>query len=97
MARPSSCAVSIHSVMQALKYVVVDGYFRKQKFVEGICALEMHLVGKLRRDAHLRHLYSGPRHRGPGRPKISDGKVTCSDLARFEPGEAGDDTIVRYH
>jgi hypothetical protein len=83
--------------LQPLKYLVVDGYFSKQKFVEGICALEMHLVGKLRRDANLRHLYSGPRLSGPGRPKTYDGKVTFSDLSRFEQVDAGDEDIELYH
>jgi hypothetical protein len=82
--------------LQPLKYLVVDGYFSKQQFVDGLCALDMHLVGKLRRDANLRHLYTGPRHSGPGRPKIYDGKVTCSDLTRFEQVESGDQDIALY-
>ena len=83
--------------LQPLNYLVVDGYFSKQQFVDGICALDMHLVGKLRRDANLRHLYSGPRHRGPGRPKTDDGKVSVSDLSRFEQVAAGDADITLYH
>jgi hypothetical protein len=83
--------------LQPLTYLVVDGSFSKQKFVDGICALDMPLVGKLRRDAHLRHLYKGPRHSGPGRPKMYDGKVTFSDLARFEPVESDDEDIALYH
>jgi hypothetical protein len=83
--------------LQPLTYLVVDGYFSKQKFVDGICALEMHLVGKLRRDANLRHLYNGPRHSRPGRPKLYDGKVTFSDLARFEQVESGEEDIALYH
>jgi hypothetical protein len=82
--------------LQPLTSLVVDSYCSTQKFVAGICALEMHLVSKLRRDAHLRHLYSGPRHSGPGRPKIYDGKVACSDLARFEQVASGDDDIELY-
>src|SRR3712207_5277271 len=57
----------------------------------------MHLAGKLRRDANLRHLYRGPRHSGPGRPKTYDGKVIFSDLARFEQVESGDEDIALYH
>jgi DDE superfamily endonuclease len=83
--------------LQPLTYLVVDGYFSKQKFVDGICALKMHLVGKLRRDANLRHLYHGPRHSGPGRPKSYDGKVTFSDLTRFEQVESGDAALALYH
>ena len=83
--------------LQPLKYLVVDGYCSQQKFVDGICAWDMHLGGKLRRDANLRHLYRGPRHNGPGRPKTSDGKVSFSDFARFEHVESGDEAIPLYH
>jgi len=82
--------------LQALTYLAVDGYFSKTKFVDGICALDLQVIGKLRRDAHLRHLYSGPRRDGPGRPKTYDGKVDISDMARFEPGEVDEADIARY-
>lgn len=83
--------------LQTLKYLVADGYFSKQKFVDGICALEMHLISKLRRDAHLRHLYRGPRSTGPGRPKTYDGKVSYHDLSRFEHVDTDDKDIALYH
>ena len=83
--------------LQPLNYLVVDGYCSTQKFVAGICALDMHLVGELRRDANRRHLYHGPCHSGPGRAKIFAGKVPCSDLARFEPVESGDTDMALYH
>ena len=92
-----SAGVVTTQQLQPLQYLVVDGYFSKQKFVDGLCALDMHLVGKLRRDANLRHLYRGPRHHGPGRPKTSDGKVSFSDFARFEHVESGDEAITLYH
>jgi hypothetical protein len=37
-----------------VQYLGVDGYFGKKKFVDGVCALGFHVVGKLRRDANLR-------------------------------------------
>lgn len=83
--------------LQPLPYLVVDGYFSKKKCVDGICALNLHVVGKLRRDAHLRHLYRGPRHSGPGRPKTYEGKVNFSALSRFEQVESDDDDIALYH
>jgi hypothetical protein len=83
--------------LHALKYLVADGYFSKQKFVDGICALEMHLISKLRHDAHLRHLYEGPRSTGPGRPKTYDGKVSYHDLSRFEHVDTDDKDIALYH
>ena len=82
--------------LQALKYLAVDGYFSKKKFVDGICALDLHVIGKLRRDAKLRHLYRGPRGHGPGRPKTYDGKVDVHDLSRFEQVDAGEADIALY-
>ena len=57
-----------------LRYVIADGYYSKRKFLDGVRALGMHQIGKLRRDANLRYLYQGPGHSGPGRPKTYDGK-----------------------
>jgi len=82
--------------LEPLTYMVVDGYFSKTKFIDGICALHLHVIGKLRRDAHLRHLYRGPRRSGPGRPKRYDGKVDVSDLTRFAQVDAGDAHIALY-
>ena len=82
--------------LQALKYLAVDGYFSKKKFAEGVCALDLHVIGKLRHDANLRRLYSGPRRDGPGRPKTYDGKVDVSDLAHFEQVAAGDAEITLH-
>jgi hypothetical protein len=80
----------------ALKYLAVDGYCSKKKFVDGVCALDLHVIGKLRRDAHLRRLYSGPRGAGPGRPTTYDGKVDVSALAHFEQVDAGDADITLH-
>lgn len=64
--------------LSALRYLTADGYFGKVKFVDGIQSLGMDVISKLRRDADLRYLYTGP-YRGRGRPRRYDGKV---DLAR---------------
>lgn len=83
--------------LAGLTYLAVDGYFSKKKFVDGICALDLHVVGKLRRDANLRHLYDGPQRASRGRPKTYDGKVHVSTLARFEPVESDDEEIELYY
>lgn len=44
----------------AVQCGVFDGYFAKRKFVDGVCALKLHLVSKLRCDADLDYLYTGP-------------------------------------
>jgi Transposase DDE domain len=79
-----------------LKYVLTDGAFSKIKFVDGVCDLNLEQLGKLRCDANLRYLYSGPRRPGPGGPKMYDSKVDWSDLSRFECAETGDEGIVLY-
>lgn len=80
-----------------LRYVIADGYYSKRKFLDGVRALGLHHIGKLRRDANLRYLYQGPRRPGPGRPKNYDGKVHLNDRSRFEQLPSEDDTIVLYH
>ncbi len=83
--------------LRFLRYVVTDGAYSKQKFVAGVRRLELHQIGKLRADAHLRYLYQGPKRPGPGRQKTYDGKVNWHDLSRFERLETEDDPIVLYH
>ncbi len=58
--------------------------YSKRKFLDGLRALGLHQIGKLRRGANLRYLYQGPGRPGPGRPKTHDGKVHWDDLSRFE-------------
>jgi hypothetical protein len=66
-------------------HIVVDGAFAKKKYVDGVCELGLHVVGKLRRDANMRYLYTGPkREKGSGRQKIYDGKVNWQDLSSFD-------------
>ena len=72
------------SLLENEKYTVVDGYFSKKKFVDGVRDLDLHQIGKLRCDANMRYLYTGPkREKGSGRQKTYDGKVNWQDLSRF--------------
>jgi hypothetical protein len=66
---------------KAVRHLAVDGYFTNYKFVQGVAALRMEVVGKLRKDANLRYLYKGSRQ-GRGRPRLYDGKVQWSKLDR---------------
>jgi DDE superfamily endonuclease len=91
-----SRVVTTHD-LRFLRYVVTDGAYSQQKFVAGVRALELHQIGKLRADAHLRYLYQGPKRPGPGRQKTYDGKVNWSDLSRFERLDTEDEHIVLYH
>lgn len=76
---------------KAVKYLAVDGYYSKQRFVDGVVELKLDVIGKLRMDANLRYLYEGGQKRR-GRPRLYDGKVNFTDLSRLtfvnelEPG-----------
>jgi hypothetical protein len=67
-----------------VRYLAADGYYAKQTFVDGVREVDFHLISKLRHDANLRYLYTGPQKRR-GRPKRYDGKVTLTDLRRLTP------------
>ena len=70
---------------------MADGYYSKKKFIDGVVALGLHQIGKLRHDASLRWLYHGTQKRR-GRHKKYDGKVQFDDLGRFEYAGEADDT-----
>lgn len=71
------------SLLENEKYLTVDGYFSKEKFITGVTALNLEIIGKLRSDANMRFLYQGSQRKGPGRKKTYDGKVDWNDLSRF--------------
>lgn len=66
-----------------VRYLVADGYYSQKKWIDGVAALELFQIGKLRHDANLRWLYQGqPKPRG--RKRLYDGKVAFNELSRFE-------------
>ena len=66
-----------------IEYLAVDGYFAKEKFVNGITAnSHLHVISKFRQDANLRYAYNGPKKAGKGRPKMYDGKVNTGFIDR---------------
>lgn len=69
-------------ILKFTKYFVLDGYFTKKKFVDGIIAMGFHFVGKLRIDANLKMLYSGGQ-KARGRRRIFAGKCKLSELQGF--------------
>lgn len=68
-----------------VRHLAVDGYYTCRKFVDGVCNLELEVVGKLRRDANLKYLYHGPQKKR-GRPRQYAGKVewTKPDMRRWK-------------
>ena len=81
---------------RGIGHLVADGYFAKTKVLEALEGTGLHLISKLRCDANLRYLYTGPRKKGPGRPKLYDGKVDFENLSRFEQLDAPDKDVELY-
>lgn len=71
-----------------IRHLLVDAYFFKEKFVTGICNAGLHVIGKMRKDARLLALYSGPQ-KPRGRHKKFNGAIDFDKLpitATNEPG-----------
>lgn len=64
-----------------IRYLVVDGAYAKQKYVQGVCQQRLHIISKLRDDANLRHLYTEPQIKRRGAPRKYKGKVKLSSLS----------------
>ena len=60
--------------------MVVDDFFAKEKYVNGLLQLEMHVISKLRRDARFRRPYTGPQKARGRKKKFDTGKVTIEDF-----------------
>lgn len=70
--------------LENVQYFVADGNYAKRKVFSCVTGHGRYLITRLRSDANLRYLYTGPRKPGPGAPKRYDGKVYFDDLSRFE-------------
>ncbi|MCP4371276.1 MAG: transposase [Deltaproteobacteria bacterium] len=80
---------------EEVKYLVVDGYYAKSKFVKAARKTGLHIVGKLRHDANLNYLFKG-KQKKQGRDRKYDGKVKFDDLSRFEYVGEVDEDIQLY-
>jgi hypothetical protein len=93
-----------HLLPENINYLAADGFYAKQKYVDGVRACHLHLIVKLRCGADVRFLYTSPREKRSGRPRRYDGKVDFADLSRFQylgTVEEADHlhlyTVVLYH
>ena len=85
---------------QSVRHLVGDGFYSKRKWVNGVLALDLEVIGKLRCDANLRYVYNGPQKAKGARRKYdgclgerslapqSDAgsyrKVTLDELSRWQ-------------
>ena len=80
-----------------VRWVVADGGYRHRAFVEGVQALDLHAVGRLRRDFVLRHRDTGPHPRRPGRRRQFDGVCDRHAPVRLDGPPWSDANLDLYH
>lgn len=78
-----ACTHAPRLLEHGVTHLVGDGYFAKHKFISRVTQAGMHAVGKLRKDSHLRYLYTGEHPKRRGRKKQFDGRVDLLELLRF--------------
>lgn len=78
-----------------VKYGLFDGFYAKQKFVNGVVSLGFAVISKLRNDANLKYLYNGEQKRR-GRRRQFAGKVSFADLSGFEKAASEDKHLRLY-
>lgn len=87
----------ITTLKEMVKYLTVDGYFMKKDFINPIVKAGLHIITKMRPDANLRYLYTGPRRPGRGRPKLYDDKVDCDKIDKRRIRECQIDNDAIYY
>ena len=86
-------------LQQLSRLLVVDAYFSRQPFVNIMVQNGFQVITRLRKDVRLRYLYTGPDHRGKGRPKQFDGPVDvrCLRMDQVKPcAQAEDGSWIAY-
>lgn len=63
-----------------IKYLAVDAFYAKVKYVDGAIALGLHVISKLRKDARLRRPYSGPQKARGRKKKVDNSRVNFEDF-----------------
>ncbi len=85
-------------IREISKYLAVDGYFAKLKYIDKIKnSTDLEIICKLRQDANLKYLYKGPKRKGKGRPKKHDGKVDTKSIDKRRFKEIfRDETVILF-
>jgi hypothetical protein len=94
--------VTLNTIMQLpdelkkqVQAVVGDAYYTKLKFIARVVDEgQLPFVGKMRKDADLKHLFTGLRTGKPGRPRLYDGKVSLNDFSRWDALPWADECMV---
>jgi len=85
MSKIDFCLEHVKKVLEQLfvlgiKYMVVDAFFAKEKYVNGLVLLGLHVISKLRKDARLLRLYQGPQKPRGRKKKFDRGNIGEDDF-----------------
>ena len=76
-----------------IKYIAVDAFFAKIKYINGVVTLGLHAINKLRKDTRLFRIYDGPQ-KTRGRIKKTDkSKINSEDFKNSPIIEIKDEQI----
>ena len=67
-------------LLELSRIAVADAWFTKKSFIDAVCGAGFQFVGRMRDDANLKYLYTGPQKPGRGRPRTYNGKVNHQDI-----------------
>lgn len=76
-----------------IKYIAADAFFAKKKYVNGVTLLGLHVISKMRKDARLRRIYSGPQKKRGRKKKFDNGKVNIDDFKDSDVTELDNEQI----
>ena len=86
-------------LQQISTLLLVDAYFAKQPFIDAMIEVGFVVITRLRKDARLRYLYTGPKRKGRGRPQKYDGRIDLYHLREDKVcpcAQADDGSWVAY-
>lgn len=63
-----------------IKYIAVDAFLAKNKYVNGVVELGLHVISKMRKDAQLFRVYDGPQKARGRRKKFDKSKISFEDF-----------------
>lgn len=84
-------AHSLHAL--GVRYIAVDAFFAKIKYIKGALLLGLHAVSKLRKDACLVRVYTGPQKARGRKRKTDTSKISTEDFKESVVIKVNDDQI----
>ncbi|MDR3549859.1 MAG: transposase [Candidatus Babeliales bacterium] len=85
-------SVASHLLDLGVKYIAVDAFYAKIKYVSGVIVLGFHVISKMRIDARLLRIYDGPqkargRKRKTDKSKVKAEDFTDSEVVKIDDGQ----------